>query len=214
MQDGLNYVFTHRTFQEYFAAVFIMNAEPSIQDKLLLALDWRDYVSKVLPMLFEMDKDLVERKLIMPALKSFASQFNMAKPISDSARIEFFKHLHANVMISKTTGLEGFRVPNNQDNDIVSALWTLYPDISSPFGKSPSKELLDEFQKYANTVNQDDDVVEIPSDTIVVGSEIAKLILSSEVWFSRQLDFVAALFAHLEEAQVKKTKSISEILFG
>lgn len=69
VKDGNHYLYTHRSFQEYFAALYIQNAEHPVQDHLLHIVAKRSPRDQVLDLLFEMDRDLVEKKVILPALK-------------------------------------------------------------------------------------------------------------------------------------------------
>jgi hypothetical protein len=76
--DDLKYKFTHRSFQEYFAAVFIIRGPPISLGDLLdnLAVRRGDVV---IPMALEMNRSLVEREWILPrarAVTEFALAFS------------------------------------------------------------------------------------------------------------------------------------------
>jgi len=66
--DGVNYRFTHRSFQEYFAAVFISRAPPIELSNLLDILASRRG-DLVIPMAMETNPSLIEREWILPRLK-------------------------------------------------------------------------------------------------------------------------------------------------
>jgi hypothetical protein len=70
-QDGLNYVYIHRSFQEYFSAVFILNSISDIQDKLIQKLMNNKMLSYdiVLVLMFSMNKDIVDQKVVLPFLE-------------------------------------------------------------------------------------------------------------------------------------------------
>jgi hypothetical protein len=75
--DDLKYKFTHRSFQEYFAAVFITRGPPISLADLLdnLAVRRGDVV---IPMALEMNRSLVEREWVLPrtrAITEFARGF-------------------------------------------------------------------------------------------------------------------------------------------
>jgi hypothetical protein len=71
-RDGLFISFTHRSFQEYFAAFFIARS-PSTPIRDLL-----DRISRkqdnVIPMAFDMNRSLIEREWISPRINEFARQ--------------------------------------------------------------------------------------------------------------------------------------------
>ena len=68
MEDGLNITFSHRSFQEYFVARYIRNADPAVQKKLLTRFESTIRMDNVYSLLYEMNPDLVERELLVPRL--------------------------------------------------------------------------------------------------------------------------------------------------
>jgi predicted NACHT family NTPase len=70
-RDGLFITFTHRSFQEYFAACFISRSpSTSIRDLLDKICLHRD--NNVIPMAFDMNKPLIEREWILPRIKDLS----------------------------------------------------------------------------------------------------------------------------------------------
>jgi hypothetical protein len=67
--EGLNYVFTHRSFQEYFAAYFIARSPNSLA--ALLDQFSRRREDQVVRMAFAMNRTLLEREWIIPKLTEF-----------------------------------------------------------------------------------------------------------------------------------------------
>ena len=73
-QDGLNYGFIHRSFQEYFCARFFHNQLDTDLERVIPIFNRRELNKKddmALPMLFDMKPQAVEKYLILPYLKSF-----------------------------------------------------------------------------------------------------------------------------------------------
>ncbi|MFD0680657.1 MULTISPECIES: NACHT domain-containing protein [unclassified Paenibacillus] len=66
--DGDKYVFTHRSFQEYFTAYYVSRATEDVQKKLLDALPKFYYNDIVFNLLFEMMRERVEKYFIFPHL--------------------------------------------------------------------------------------------------------------------------------------------------
>lgn len=69
MQDGLNYCFSHRSFQEYFTAYYLTNTY-NVPEDIYEKIGYRGLVDGVIDMAFEMDKSLIEEKWILPKIKS------------------------------------------------------------------------------------------------------------------------------------------------
>ena len=93
VEDGLNIVFSHRSFQEYFVARYIHNEDPRIQKKLLerfVGLIQRDSVYKLL---YEINPGLVERDLLVPKLKMVFEDLEVKRSIGIT---HFFRFLTQN----------------------------------------------------------------------------------------------------------------------
>jgi hypothetical protein len=69
--EGLIYIFSHRSFQEYFAAVFIARGSSDELRPLLDVLAARRG-DIVIPMAMEMNRDLLEREWVLPRIRELA----------------------------------------------------------------------------------------------------------------------------------------------
>jgi hypothetical protein len=69
-RDGLQIVFSHRSFQEYFCSYRLMRFPEQKVAELIARFASRDS-DNVLPMLFDMDSRLVNRTYIYPTLKRY-----------------------------------------------------------------------------------------------------------------------------------------------
>jgi len=70
-RDGLNITFTHRSFQEYFTALFLVSYVASNKYDLFDSVALANPRDDVLPMVFDMNKDLIEQEWIIPRLEAF-----------------------------------------------------------------------------------------------------------------------------------------------
>lgn len=70
-RDGLNLTFTHRSFQEYFTALFLVNYVTNNKFVLFDRVAFANARDDVIPMAFDMNKDLVEQEWIIPRLEKF-----------------------------------------------------------------------------------------------------------------------------------------------
>lgn len=66
MRDGLNYCFTHRSFQEYFNAYYIVNH--TVKEQVFERVCNRYHLDNVVNMAFSMNKDVIEDKWILPRI--------------------------------------------------------------------------------------------------------------------------------------------------
>ena len=70
-KEGTSYVFSHRTFQEFFAAYWLARVSPSYIPRLVPMLALR-HSDSVIKMLFDMNQDVLEKELIVPNLNRIA----------------------------------------------------------------------------------------------------------------------------------------------
>jgi hypothetical protein len=72
-EDGTDFVFTHRSFQEYFAAVFLARG-PASAASIWDAIVSRSGFDDVLPMAFSINRPIVERQWILPRVDFLREQ--------------------------------------------------------------------------------------------------------------------------------------------
>ena len=92
VQDGLEYIYSHRSFQEYFTAKYISNLEDTDQKKIYRRLleSVPDTVNEdiVISLLFEMNRTRLEKNLIIPTIQEMIKLTH-----ADSLRKRHFNYL-------------------------------------------------------------------------------------------------------------------------
>ena len=78
-RDGLFITFTHRSFQEYFAAFFVARSPSTSIADLLDKLCRRAFNENVIPMAFDMNRALIEREWILLRLNELSRQIKRAR---------------------------------------------------------------------------------------------------------------------------------------
>jgi hypothetical protein len=91
LEEGLSIVFAHRSFQEYFAARFIADANSEIQAKLIHKYSTSIREDSVLALLHEMKPEVVERILIIPTLERFEKQMELRDRVGPTHLLRFLK---------------------------------------------------------------------------------------------------------------------------
>lgn len=101
IEDGLDMTFTHRSFQEYFVAVYIADAAPGIQ-KILIEKYWqRSGADSVIMLLLEMKPDLVERLLILPKLKELFDSLGVLDKVELPHVLKYVKSSYEHIRIAR-----------------------------------------------------------------------------------------------------------------
>lgn len=92
--EGQHYSFIHRTFQEYFMALYLSQASFGVLDQVLRSRSMHT-ADNVLGMLMEMDRDRIEADWLLPELETIFSPLPWPPNEDDLARfvITYWRHL-------------------------------------------------------------------------------------------------------------------------
>lgn len=102
IQDGLQLTFTHRSFQEYFTALFIVKSEENIRYQALRSIIEEIRSEEVLNLVMEIDKEKAERDIIMPLLREIRDKYEYT-----SLPLERFLHRFAIKNMIQISSIEG-----------------------------------------------------------------------------------------------------------
>lgn len=109
MKEGTSYFFVHRSFQEYFAAVFLSSCPEDIRDEFIEKVSSR-YWDNVLPMLFDMASSQIEPSWVLRKVDEYLDEVNVdgSKPLTPlTARFSGIGYYRSNDVIHISTYLPG-----------------------------------------------------------------------------------------------------------
>lgn len=109
LEDGLKLRFSHRSFQEYFTAYFIVNSSSEIQKKLLHRyVDERITKDSVIQLVYSMKSEIVEQLLIIPEIDNLEKKIGYKGRITIQVFKKFFKEIFNSLFVGKnpTNGLD------------------------------------------------------------------------------------------------------------
>jgi len=89
--DGLQIVYSHRSFQEYFAARFIADARADIQEQLIKKYAQTSRRDNVFHLLYEMRPHIIEQFYLIPTLDMMFAAIGVKKKIGISHYMKYMK---------------------------------------------------------------------------------------------------------------------------
>lgn len=101
VEDGLMVAFSHRSFQEYFAARFIFGSSPDIQQKLVDKYSRWMALDSVFQLLYEMNPELVERSFLIPHLERLEQVIEVKRKVGISHYMRLLKNEYGTIRLRK-----------------------------------------------------------------------------------------------------------------
>ena len=213
MPDGINITFTHRSFQEYFAAKYIASAKESIQKKLLNREFKNFETNEMLSLLLEIDLDLVETEILIPRLESILDKINYEKGkpernycalnrlICDEMRIE--------PVPSKKRYQQVWSATGSISNFLRFLRHTYSPRLPISSQDKPIKKFMN---LYSNS--PDGKQFTIRTEDLKPNAPFLKDLMSIMPDLFYDSEQISSLCSTLKKNQKNKQKSINDILLG
>lgn len=126
VKEGHDYTFCHRSFQEYFVAVFLRDYRGGEAQQIYARALEASQGENVLEFINEMDQTTLEREFVIPKLRSLIKRISRKmKDNQDSLAI--FKHFYNHLRVSNSKlSFAGWDPNNLQDGNFLSSLSTLF----------------------------------------------------------------------------------------
>ncbi len=101
VEDGLSLVFAHRSFQEYFTARFISEANPNVQSSLIKK--YREHVGpeNVIGLLYEIRPEVVGRYYILPGMDQLVERIGVKKNVRITHYTRYLKLAYRDFVIGE-----------------------------------------------------------------------------------------------------------------
>ena len=97
LQDGTRYQYTHRSFQEYFAACYLISANDINQTKLIQQFSSKADTDITLQLAYGMNPRMIEGKLIIPFLKDYKLNIGYENELTKNVFVAFAKYYFSSV---------------------------------------------------------------------------------------------------------------------
>lgn len=203
VEDGLQVVFAHRSFQEYFTAKYILNAKPEVQERLINKYSANVGRDSVMRLLYEMNPELVERLFIIPAIQNLKRQLGVKRRAGITHYLRYIKKLVVDCIINLETGIT-FHV---KETDLFEVLDFILEQCEYLVGRAhPSRKDYDRFWKeYA----ENNGPVVIPIASLKPQNEFTRHLAEHSGLASR---IALNNLLKIEEMLLKKHQNLDESL--
>ncbi|HQU85306.1 MAG TPA: NACHT domain-containing protein, partial [Pyrinomonadaceae bacterium] len=106
IRDGLDITFSHRSFQEYFTAVFVsqlgdVEKVGRFLNSHLLEMSWTYFeVNTLFELIYEISPELIEKQLIIPNLEEIEIRIGYVNKLEKSSHKKLIKLLYSNLHVA------------------------------------------------------------------------------------------------------------------
>lgn len=205
-KDGLFYTFSHRTFQEYFTALFIIDSKQKIQKSMLKEIHFRVRKDKVFDFLFAMDKTTLEESFIIPVLDDIREEIGYNSLPVHEYLIRFLSVSFDKISFSKEGNLRYFLKDKfaYSITDIINIVG-MYADIEKSRRDKESKEFIS--QLYISLHDKVDITYEMKDDGTNESVEFLEISITNPL-ITEALPILAKKFLNGLESSMKLLEKI------
>lgn len=205
MEDGLEVAYSHRSFQEYFVALYISKTKPEIQERLIGKYLKNANSDNVIQLLFELNQDLVEEKILIPQLKIIFEKIKIKKIAGTTHFYNLIDLFFDTLIISK----DGYGAVHKS---LYNTFWIMFfvKEKYKPFEKNINKNSFYEelFLEFG-----DKEEARYPVKNLSARSQLIKKIANSEAWLSTKfIQDVFDAYSEIIKKQKTKDKTLEDLL--
>lgn len=203
IEDGLEVAFSHRSFQEYFVAVYISSASPEVQKNLINRYLKNIRSDNVLNLILEINPELVERELIIPQLEGLFESLNVKNKVGITHAAKFFTSTYSKILVEPDELRAEYKQPIPGYEAIVKMIILHTDSYSFPPDEYFDKQIKDIYATYGNG----EDIIVYSTKSMTHKTPILNDLLSSEGNFSR--NYLQAAFNSYKQLK-NKHQNLSE----
>jgi len=211
IEDGLFITFSHRSFQEYFTAKFIVGSDTAMKKRLLIKYQKDILDDNIYKLCYELDCDFIEYEIIYPFLQDLSQQIKVKKDIYISHYLRFIKMMWTDFQFEKGS----FWALVNSTCETNHIVRFVINNVA--VDKIPRKfNFLDKsnWLKEQEENSKKDDSIKFTTKNLTTKDRIIIELYNEENYFSkRSLVILLKIKSELESKQKKRIEKLEEFLF-
>lgn len=229
-QEGLKYIFVHRSFQEYFASWYALYYSGENQFDVIKRCLGNGLQHNTIRMMYEIDYRRLRRCYIIKALRDFEMLIGIESSVSDFVQFDILQAFYSEIAVGLTRG-EGEQKALQIDGLTLnsrSELWLYYFSLSRIMEiPEPASDLsscnifpltLQKIDKAAKNANDSErDTLSKLRDLLIVDNSKEEFVLiradnTARSWmlriadFSNCVDFIAIIRAHIARFEAEESE--------
>lgn len=210
VEDGLEVAFSHRSFQEYFVALYISTEAPEVQHKLIERYSKQIKSDKVIPLLYEINPDLVERALVLPELEKLFSTLKVKTHVGVTHTAKYLKMNYDTIRIVQGRCLASGK-NNVFTNDIANLVATGLGEYVFPDSEYFLQADEDRAKRYCQA---EDKPVSFQLSKLTYKTPILKEIIEGEGRFSQK--YLQGVYTAYKKMKAKNSNRLEslDVLLG
>ena len=143
VRDGLEYKFTHRSFQEYFAAIFISTCAKDDRKRIIKNINGKYTYENIFYLLFEIDRTIIEDDFLLEEINKYKRIYGKY----DNPELSFFMTLFSKIAFDTYGHAVKQYVDNIGHHD-------LFQFFQNTYGKSYTNELTELYSNAQKTIGK------------------------------------------------------------
>lgn len=211
VKEGLAYRFSHRSFQEYFAALYTCKLDDEVQKKLLVTWMRESTACRsdsYLEMLFNMQADKVNKLAFAPGIREIKKFYT-----EEGFTLNFLKRFFCGVRLrepstSKPNGSISLVI---DDNYLCSVIILTCKLNDYPYDEEVSEKEKIVIEKLSNIDKRKRRRGDIPFDNAIESVD-EDVLLETLGWFENQVEFAIKILRKTEKIPINNKKRVSSIL--